>query len=82
MVSRAEEAMKNRQQQWSNNSSSKGKVSSSTSPSSYQVFQKQITQCNKGKSPRFKRSSSDIGNDGASSAILFLACIACAPSHA
>lgn len=38
-----------------------------------------IMQCNKGKSGKFKRSSSNLEEDGASSAIFFLACIACAP---
>ncbi|CAO2824707.1 unnamed protein product [Amaranthus hypochondriacus] len=40
----------------------------------------QIMQCNKGKINKFKRSTSSLEEDGASSAILFLACIACAPS--
>ncbi|KAI4336282.1 hypothetical protein L6164_014826 [Bauhinia variegata] len=43
-------------------------------------MQKQI-QRNKGKSGKFKRSSSNLEEDGASSAILLLACIACAPSY-
>ncbi|XLR36681.1 hypothetical protein HN51_046031 [Arachis hypogaea] len=30
---------------------------------------------------KFKRSSSNVEEDGASSAILFLACIACAPCY-
>ncbi|KAJ8748006.1 hypothetical protein K2173_012617 [Erythroxylum novogranatense] len=42
--------------------------------------QKQI-QCNKGKTCKFKRSSSNLEEDGASSAILLLACIACTPSY-
>ncbi|KAG5234230.1 MADS-box protein [Salix suchowensis] len=47
----------------------------------YQLhLQKQI-QCNKGKTCRFKRSSSSLEEDGASSAILLLACIACTPSY-
>ncbi|XP_065877060.1 uncharacterized protein [Euphorbia lathyris] len=41
-----------------------------------QQMQKQI-QCNKGKTSKFKRSISNLEDDGASSAILFLACIAC-----
>ncbi|TMW84109.1 hypothetical protein EJD97_025780 [Solanum chilense] len=65
MVSRVEEAMKIRQQQEVKN---------------YQV-QKQLMQCNKGKTNKFKRSSSNVEEDGASSAILLLACIACATSH-
>ncbi|KGN64384.1 hypothetical protein Csa_013100 [Cucumis sativus] len=36
---------------------------------------KQI-QCNKAKYPKFKRSSSNVEEDGASSAMLLLACIA------
>ncbi|KAF3637003.1 hypothetical protein BC332_16716 [Capsicum chinense] len=46
----------------------------------YQM-QKQVMQCNKGKAKKFKRSSSNVEEDGASSAILLLACIACATSH-
>ncbi|KAK7858090.1 hypothetical protein CFP56_014536 [Quercus suber] len=38
-------------------------------------------QCNKGKVCKFKRSSSNLEEDGASSAILLLACIVCAPSY-
>ncbi|KAJ6882425.1 hypothetical protein NC651_028886 [Populus alba x Populus x berolinensis] len=45
-----------------------------------QHTQKQI-QCNKGKTCKFKRSSSALEEDGASSAILLLACIACTPSY-
>jgi len=66
MVSKVEEAMKkNKQQQ---------------SQQQHQQQQKQI-QCNKGKAGKFKRSSSNVEEDGLSSAILFLACIACAPSY-
>ena len=44
--------------------------------------QKQIQiQCNKGKAGKFKKSSSNLEEDGVSSAILLLACIACAPSY-
>ncbi|KNA10139.1 hypothetical protein SOVF_147180 [Spinacia oleracea] len=43
--------------------------------------QREIMQCNKGKVNKFKRSTSNLEEDGASSAILFLACIACAPSY-
>ncbi|KAG6584135.1 hypothetical protein SDJN02_18688, partial [Cucurbita argyrosperma subsp. argyrosperma] len=39
---------------------------------------KQI-QCNKAKYPKFKRSCSNVEEDGASSAMLLLACIAFAP---
>ncbi|XP_038682933.1 uncharacterized protein LOC119983336 [Tripterygium wilfordii] len=45
-----------------------------------QEVQKQI-QCNKGKVSKFKRSTSNLEEDGASSAILLLACIACTPSY-
>ncbi|PIA51379.1 hypothetical protein AQUCO_01100300v1 [Aquilegia coerulea] len=41
--------------------------------------QKQIMQCNKGKASKFKRSCFNGEEDGASSAILLLACIALAP---
>ncbi|TKY73612.1 hypothetical protein E2542_SST02366 [Spatholobus suberectus] len=40
-----------------------------------QQWQKQI-QCNKGSIGKFKRSSSNMEEDGASFAILLLACIA------
>uniref|UniRef100_A0A0V0GZH1 Putative ovule protein n=1 Tax=Solanum chacoense TaxID=4108 RepID=A0A0V0GZH1_SOLCH len=36
-----------------------------------------IMQCKKGKTNKFKRSSSNVEEDGASAAILLLACIAC-----
>lgn len=66
MVSKVEEALKkNKQQQHQQH---------------HNQQQKQI-QCNKGKAGKFKRSSSNLEEDGASSAILFLACIACAPSY-
>ncbi|OAY47917.1 hypothetical protein MANES_06G116300v8 [Manihot esculenta] len=45
-----------------------------------QQMQKQI-QCNKANVCKFKRSSSNLEDDGASSAILLLACIACTPSY-
>ncbi|PON85305.1 hypothetical protein TorRG33x02_189730 [Trema orientale] len=67
MVSKVEEAMKKRQQQ--------------QEQQQFQHQQKQM-QCNKGKVVKFKRSSSNLEDDGVSSAILLLACIACAPSHA
>ncbi|KAJ7956090.1 Nuclear speckle splicing regulatory protein like [Quillaja saponaria] len=66
MVSKVEEALKKNRQQ---------------QPQQQQQLQKQI-QCNKGKVCKFKRSSSSLEEDGASSAILLLACIACAPSYA
>ncbi|KAG2676094.1 hypothetical protein I3843_12G035700 [Carya illinoinensis] len=68
MVSKVEESMKGKQQQ-------------PQQPSHQQQLQKQM-QCNKGKASKFKRSSSNLEEDGASSAILLLACIACAPSYA
>ncbi|KAI3463648.1 hypothetical protein Pfo_020311 [Paulownia fortunei] len=67
MVCRVEEAMKERQQQ---EVVIKGRES----------YQQQIVQCNKGKNSKFKRSTSNLEQDGLSSAILFLACIACTPS--
>ncbi|KAL2242937.1 UNVERIFIED_CONTAM: hypothetical protein Sindi_0411700 [Sesamum indicum] len=44
-----------------------------------QELQKQIAHCNKGKSTKFKRSTSNLEEDGVSAAILLLACIACTP---
>ncbi|EOY22403.1 hypothetical protein QUC31_007717 [Theobroma cacao] len=73
MVSKVEEAMKRQQQ--SQQHSHKGR-----DHCHQQQLQKQI-QCNKGKTPKFKRSSSNLEEDGASSAILLLACIACTPSY-
>ncbi|KAE9608558.1 hypothetical protein Lalb_Chr08g0236981 [Lupinus albus] len=43
-------------------------------------WQRQIL-CNKGKAEKFKRSSFNLAEDGVSSAIMLLACIACAPSY-
>lgn len=65
MVSKVEEAIKKNKQQ----------------QPQQQNQQKQIIQCNKGKTGKFKRSSSNLEEDGVSSAILFLACIVCAPSY-
>ncbi|PIN11705.1 hypothetical protein CDL12_15691 [Handroanthus impetiginosus] len=70
MVSRVEEAMKERQQE-----TAKGKESYQ------QQLQKQIVQCNKGKTSKFKRSTSNLEEDGLSAAIFLLACIACSPSN-
>jgi len=67
MVSKVEEAMK------------KNKQVQAQGQNQQQLLQ---IQCNKGKASKFKRSSSNLEEDGASSAILFLACIACAPSYA
>jgi hypothetical protein len=67
MVSKVEDATKGKQQQ-------------QPQQQPYQHQQKQM-QCNKGKASKFKRSSSNLEEDGASSAILLLACIACAPSY-
>ncbi|GAA0142565.1 hypothetical protein Leryth_019310 [Lithospermum erythrorhizon] len=62
MVSRVEEAIT--------------KVSQNKCPQQQQKHQ-QLGQCNKGKARKlFKRSSSNIEEDGLSSAILYLACIA------
>ncbi|KAH7866163.1 hypothetical protein Vadar_016550 [Vaccinium darrowii] len=71
MVCKVEEAMKKRQQE-EQQQNYKGKGSQ------HQLVQKrqQIIQCNKGKASKFKRSSSNLEEDGASSAILLLACIA------
>ncbi|GLU12754.1 hypothetical protein SLE2022_294130 [Rubroshorea leprosula] len=67
MVSKVDqEAMKKRQQR--------------AQGQQHQQMQKQI-QCNKGKTCKFKRSSSNLEDDGASSAILLLACIACTPYY-
>ncbi|KAL8252160.1 hypothetical protein R6Q59_035853 [Mikania micrantha] len=44
------------------------------------VIQKEmIMQYNKGNTTKFKRSTSYLEDDGISSAILLLACIACCP---
>ncbi|XP_015882337.1 uncharacterized protein LOC107418177 [Ziziphus jujuba] len=67
MVSKMEEAMKKKQQK-------------EQQQHHQQQLQKQI-QCNKGKAVKFKRSSSNLEEDGVSTAILLLACIACAPSN-
>ncbi|KAK6924717.1 hypothetical protein RJ641_009043 [Dillenia turbinata] len=64
MVSKVEVAMKQKQQQQQQQQHHQ------------QQLQKQIMQCNKGKGSKFKRSSSNLEEDGASSAILLLACIA------
>ncbi|KAH6799569.1 hypothetical protein C2S51_036053 [Perilla frutescens var. frutescens] len=46
-----------------------------------QVQKQMIVQCNKGKTAKFKRSTSNIEEDGLSAAIFLLACIACTPSN-
>ncbi|KVI06218.1 hypothetical protein Ccrd_015439 [Cynara cardunculus var. scolymus] len=70
MVSKVEGGMKNRQQQWKKSQNQKS-----------QNYRKQIVmQCNKSNTPKFKRSTGYIEDDGFSSAILLLACIACNPS--
>ncbi|PSR95922.1 Nuclear speckle splicing regulatory protein like [Actinidia chinensis var. chinensis] len=71
MVSKVEEAMKKRQQELQQDH--KGGESHN-----YQI--RQIPICHKGKASKFKRSSSNLEEDGASSAILLLACIAFAPN--
>ncbi|XP_052183420.1 uncharacterized protein LOC127795653 [Diospyros lotus] len=45
----------------------------------HQLLRAQTAQCDKGKASKFKRSSSNLEQDGASTAILLLACIALAP---
>ncbi|KAH0975362.1 hypothetical protein GBA52_017261 [Prunus armeniaca] len=70
MVSKVEEAMKRRQQQQEQKQQYHHQ----------QQQQKQI-QCNKSKVCKFKRSTSNVEEDGASTAILLLACIVCAPSY-
>ncbi|CDP15026.1 unnamed protein product [Coffea canephora] len=45
----------------------------------HQQVQKQIILLNKGKTGKFKRSTSNLEEDGISSAMLLLACIACTP---
>lgn len=47
-----------------------------------QQQQEVVLQCNKGKSNRFKRSSFSGEEDPTASAILLLACLACAPPSA
>nr|GMD38535.1 Nuclear speckle splicing regulatory protein like [Ipomoea batatas] len=69
MVSRVEEANKTRQQQEGVNTQVHNKVQGMLN-----------MQSNKGRGHKFKRSFSDLQEDGASSAILLLACIACAPT--
>ncbi|ESQ43583.1 hypothetical protein EUTSA_v10015187mg [Eutrema salsugineum] len=67
MVCRAEEAMKQRENLKrckQDHDRQKKKMQS-------------ITNCNKEKSCRFKRSTCNHDQDGASSAIFLLACIAC-----
>ncbi|KAL5748283.1 hypothetical protein ACOSP7_025315 [Xanthoceras sorbifolium] len=73
MVSKVEEAMKRKQQQQQQQQEHKGYH--------HHQQQKQLIQCNKGKAGKFKRSSSNLEEDGVSSAILLLACIACNPSY-
>lgn len=65
MVSKGEEAMKRKQQQ---------------EQQYHQQQQQKQMHCNKTKSVKFKRSISNLEEDGVSSAILLLACIACAPT--
>ncbi|KAL6957935.1 hypothetical protein U1Q18_007141 [Sarracenia purpurea var. burkii] len=74
MVYKVEEAMKKRQEEQQQNQH-KGKESSTQ----HHQLQKQM-HCNKGKAGKFKKSSSNLEEDGVSSAILLLACIAFAPS--
>nr|DAD30657.1 TPA_asm: hypothetical protein HUJ06_009508 [Nelumbo nucifera] len=75
MVSKAvvviEESMKKSQQQQAQH---KGRDHHQN-----QLQQRKQMQCNKGKTCKFKRSCFSGNDDGASSAILLLACIACTP---
>ncbi|KAK8537687.1 hypothetical protein V6N12_043838 [Hibiscus sabdariffa] len=77
MVSKVEEATKrqHQQNQKGNNSNNNNNSKDWQSPVNLMI------QCNKGKASKFKRSSSNLEEDGASSAILLLACIACTPSY-
>ncbi|TYJ06006.1 hypothetical protein E1A91_A12G203300v1 [Gossypium mustelinum] len=75
MVSRVEEAMRRQQ-----NPNGKKEHLHQQSPAALQK-QPSMIQCNKGKTSKFKRSSSNLEEDGSSSAILLLACIACTPSY-
>lgn len=72
MVSKVEEAMK-RKQQVSQQQEHKSRKEN--------CYQQNIIPCNKGKASKFKRSISNLEDDGVSSAILLLACIACNPSY-
>ncbi|KMS97161.1 hypothetical protein BVRB_7g178240 [Beta vulgaris subsp. vulgaris] len=72
MVSRVEEAIKGRKQL---------QQREVTTGHQQQKQIMQIMQCNKSKVKKFKRSTSNLEEDGASSAIFFLACIACAPTY-
>lgn len=69
MVSKVEETLRRKQQQ----------VQPAQAAVATAATAKQI-QCNKAKYPKFKRSSSNVEEDGASSAMLLLACIAFAPN--
>ncbi|KAK4844122.1 hypothetical protein QYF36_016776 [Acer negundo] len=62
MVSKVEEAMKRKQQQQEHKAG-------------FQQQKQVMIQCNKGKASKFKRSSSNLEEDGVSSAILLLACL-------
>ncbi|KAE8716001.1 MADS-box protein CMB1 [Hibiscus syriacus] len=76
MVSRVEEATRRQQQQ-----NQKGNHNKEWHHHQQQSSpMNQMIQCNKGKTSKFKRSTSNLEADGASSAILLLACIACTPS--
>ncbi|KAJ4837618.1 hypothetical protein Tsubulata_044303 [Turnera subulata] len=69
-----------KRQQLSQDQQHKGKEVHKYQQYHQKQMQKQI-QCNKGKASKFKRSCSNLEEDGASSAILLLACIACTPSY-
>nr|DAD34326.1 TPA_asm: hypothetical protein HUJ06_004966 [Nelumbo nucifera] len=79
VVAVVEESMKAKQQQ--QQAQQKGKDHHQQQQQQPPLQKKQIQiQCNKGKACKFKRSSFSGEDDGASSAILLLACIACTPS--
>ncbi|GMH21532.1 hypothetical protein Nepgr_023374 [Nepenthes gracilis] len=76
MVSRVEEGAKGRQK-----GIAEGKETCRSHLQEQQKQKSEIMRLKKGKAGKFKRSSSVLEDDGASSAILLLACIACAPSY-
>uniref|UniRef100_A0A9I9CEC0 Uncharacterized protein n=1 Tax=Cucumis melo TaxID=3656 RepID=A0A9I9CEC0_CUCME len=71
MVSKVEETLRRKYQQVQPPQTAVSAVAAATTTATT----KQI-QCNKTKYPKFKRSSSNVEEDGASSAMLLLACIA------
>ncbi|PWA83138.1 hypothetical protein CTI12_AA173160 [Artemisia annua] len=67
MVSKVEQAKETQQQKTQNHYHNRQSV----------LQREMIMHCNKGNTTKFKRSTSQIEDDGVSSAILLLACIAC-----